>query len=74
MSPKLQNHKIYITNKKNHKPKHCIRPNKNISVFRVTGMKILRRVGTHLLSGKNIILRILKVNLKKNLDFTSKFR
>ena len=41
-----------------------IRPNKKISVFRVTGLKILGRVGTHILllffSGKNIILCVLK--------------
>ena len=38
---------------------------KKISVFRVTGLKILGRVGTHIFfnyffSGKNIILCILK--------------
>ena len=43
-----------------------LRPNENISVFWVTGLKILGRVGTHLFflniffSGKNIVLRILK--------------
>ena len=41
-----------------------IRPNKKICVFRVTGLKILGRVGTHIFliifSGKNIILCILK--------------
>ena len=40
-----------------------VRPNKNIhvSVFRVTGLKILGRVGTHIFfSGKNVILCILK--------------
>ena len=38
-----------------------VRPNKEISVFRVTGLKILGRVGTHIFfSGKNIILCILK--------------
>ena len=38
----------------------ALRPNKKISVFRVTGRKILGRVGTHIFfnhffSGKNII-------------------
>ena len=27
---------------------HLIRPNKKISVFRVTGLKILGKVGTHI--------------------------
>ena len=40
-------------------------PNEKISVFRVTGLKILGRVGTHIcfyyfFPGKNIILCILK--------------
>ena len=42
-----------------------IRPNKKISVFRVTGLKILGRVGTHIFFkfffwNKNTILSILK--------------
>ena len=39
-----------------------VRPNNNIRVFRVTGLKILGRVGTNIFffSGKNIILCILK--------------
>ena len=37
-----------------------LRPNKKISVFLVTGLKILGCVGTHFFSGKNIILCILK--------------
>ena len=44
----------------------CLRPNKKISVFRVTGLKILGRVGTHFFfnyfffPGKNIFSCILK--------------
>ena len=40
-----------------------LRPNKNISVFRVTGLKTIGSVGTHVFNfffGKNIILCILK--------------
>ena len=43
-----------------------LRPNKNISVFWIMGLKSLGRVGTHhflkifFFSGKNIVLRILK--------------
>ena len=56
-----------------------VRPNKKTSVFQVTGLKILGRVGTHFFklffSGKNIILCILKGETpEKNLGFTSKFR
>ena len=47
-----------------------LRPNKKINMFRITGLKILGRVGTHIyffnyfFSGKkNIILGILKGNL-----------
>ena len=70
-------------------PSPLIRPNKTISVFRVIGLKILGRVGTHFFiiffSGKNIMFCILKgiskciklyffpENLEKNLDFTCKF-
>ena len=44
-----------------------IRPNKNVSVFRVTGLKILGRVGSHIFfyffsEKKNEILCILKGN------------
>ena len=47
-----------------------VRPNKKMSVFRVTSLKILGRVGTHIVligffSGKNIILCIFPENLKK---------
>ena len=44
----------------------CLRPNKKTSVFWVTGLKILGRVGTNIFflkyffAGKNIILCILK--------------
>ena len=44
--------------------KGYIRPNNKISVFRVTGLNILGRVGTQIffifVSGKNIVLYILK--------------
>ena len=41
---------------------YALRPNKKISVFRVTGLKILGRAGTHtfLIYFFSIILRILK--------------
>ena len=44
-----------------------LRPNKKVNVFRVAGLKILGRVGTHIFliiffSGKNIISYILKSN------------
>ena len=42
---------------------YSLMPNKNISVFQVTGLKTLGRVGTHFylfFSGPNIILCILK--------------
>ena len=66
-----------------------LRLNKKISVFRVSGLKILGRINTYIFfSGKNVILCILKgilpfkmhkiivfpENLKKKLGFTSKFR
>ena len=68
--------------------KLVIRPNKKISVFQVTGLKILGRVGTHIFFSGKIILCILKgilpfkmhkiiyvpENLEKILGFTSKFR
>ena len=50
--------------------------NKKISVFRITGLKILGRVDTHIsffFSGKNIILYILKgilpFKMYKNISF-----
>ena len=51
-----------------------IGPSKNISVFRLTGLTMLGRVGTHIFfSGKNIISCILKSNLSfkmhKNIFF-----
>ena len=66
----------------------CIfRPNKKISVFRVTGLKNLGRVGTHILKKIIIILCILKsispfkmqkiIYFPENVEllgFTSKFR
>ena len=48
---------------------HMLRPNKKISVFRVTGLKILGRVGTHI-----FLLLFFSENLKKNLGYTSKLR
>ena len=66
-----------------------VRPDKKTSVFRVTGLKILGRVATHIfLLEKNIILCILKgispfkmhkilfflEYLEKILGFTSKSR
>ena len=63
------------------------RPNKKINVFRVTGLKILGRVGTHIFfiiffSGKKNDFMHFKMHkviffpekLKKILGFTSKFR
>ena len=43
-----------------------VRPNKKICVFRVTGLKKLGREGTHIFSGKNIVLCILKGILPYN--------
>ena len=40
--------KIAELKKKKQLKNSIIRPNKKISVFRVTGMKILGRVGTHI--------------------------
>ena len=72
-----------------HEHKSRDRPNKKKSVFQVTGLKNLGRVGTHtFFSGKNKILCILKDILpfkmhkfiffpekpEKNVGFTSKFR
>ena len=64
-----------------------LRPNKKISVFRITGLKIVGRVVTYIFliifqKKKRNILCILKMhkiiffpeNLKKILGFTSKFR
>ena len=61
---------------------HNINPNKNVSLFRVMGLKILGRVGTHiffiLFCRKNIILCILKgilpFKMHKNIFFSDNMK
>ena len=50
-----------------------LRPNKKISVFQVTGLNILGRVGTHFFFCKKYNLMHFE-NLKKILGFTSELR
>ena len=52
---------VHLSTEFNLISKHSLlRPNKEISVFRVTGLKILGRVGTHFFLEKYMILCILK--------------